>query len=500
MDRKQLHIYILFKWGAIAGISLFTLIEYFVQLVKFNSFPTALLMLCLAALSTFFLQLICLYHTKLDKYVLASMFLDLALVTIALYLGGGILSPWIFLPVLLIFLCGYVFNLKTGLVFAAISWLSLFLLYALESFQIIPHYPATPFQPVEALASLLLLYLAGALASGYINQMMARTFSELHSSLKETRSAHKESEVARKALVKMMEDLGRSKDKLEENIQARTFELEEAKSSLEKKVAERTTDLEESRKAILHMMRDLKEDMTKLQTIDRLKTEFLSMISHELRTPITPIKGYVSLLMDGKLGPLSVQQKEALRVISRQSTHLQDLIESLLDVSRLELGKPIPAKMEKISMTALLEEVVAASIITLQNNNLKLKLEIKEPIPAILGDIIKLKRVITNLIGNTVKFTHENDEIILRLFKEKQNVRLEVIDHGLGIAQENIEKIFTKFFQIDSSVSRSVGGIGLGLAIAKELIELHHGKIWAESKGLGKGTKFIFTIPIAKET
>jgi len=261
----------------------------------------------------------------------------------------------------------------------------------------------------------------------------------------------------------------------------------------------KTDEIKALKAAMAKMQTELKEDMVKLQTSDRLKTEFLSMVSHELRTPITPIRGYVSLLCRGKLGTLNKQQKEALEVINRQSAHLEELIENLLDISRIELGKPIPTKMEPLNIKELIESAAQAEKITLQNHNLKLKLDINKKLPRVLGDKSKLKRVLTNLIGNAIKFAKEKDEIRIRVLKEGTFVRIEIIDHGLGLDPGNLEKIFEKFFQVDSSPTRNTQGIGMGLAIARDLIELHNGKIWAESKGLKQGTAIILLLPTINE-
>ena len=125
--------------------------------------------------------------------------------------------------------------------------------------------------------------------------------------------------------------------------------------------------------------------------------------------------------------------------------------------------------------------------------------DINKKLPQVLGDKSKLKRVLTNLIGNAIKFAKEKDEIRIRVLKEGTFVRIEIIDHGLGLDPGNLEKIFEKFFQVDSSPTRNTQGIGMGLAIARDLIELHNGKIWAESKGLKQGTAIILLLPTINE-
>jgi signal transduction histidine kinase len=293
-----------------------------------------------------------------------------------------------------------------------------------------------------------------------------------------------------------MDYLNQTKGELELKVKQRTTELEEAKIDLENKVAERTVKLEESRTAVLHMMRDLKEDIAKLQSVDKMKTEFLSMVSHELRTPLTPIKGYLSLLQSGKMGALTDQQKNALEIVTKQSEHLHSLIDSVLDLSRLELGKPIPIVKEPVSVNSILLDTYEAMRIQAENQGLKILLNIQEELPTIMGDAAKLKRILANLLGNAIKFTPRGGEITLRAFSGSSNIRIEVADNGIGLSSEHREKIFEKFFQVDSSLTRSSGGMGMGLTIVRELVTLHGGVAWAESEGLGKGSKFIFSLPV----
>jgi len=427
------------------------------------------------------------------------------LIILALYFNGGIENTWLFFPVFVIFFSGYLFSVRASLAYAVVSYLSILLMFFLEYFKIIPHFGIYNLSElywrnteycIDYLVGMFMLYFFAAFSSGYLNQIMAQAAERLGRSLKETQTAQKESENARKALLNLTEDLTRARDTLEARVKERTAELEEAKSNLEQKVGERTAELEKSRRAVIHMMKDLKDDMEKLKVIDRMKTEFLSMVSHELRTPLTPIKGYLYLLTSEKIGTLTDQQKKALEIISRQSEHLQTLIDSILDLSRIERGQPLPLKKEPMSIKAAIEEVAEAMKIQAQAKQLNLILEIQENLPTIMGDSIKIKRALTNLLGNAFKFTPEGGEVKVRAFAEDSSLRVEVIDNGIGLAPENLTKIFEKFYQVDSSITRAAGGMGMGLPIAKEIVELHGGKIWAESEGLGKGSKFIFTLPI----
>jgi len=427
---------------------------------------------------------------------------DLLLIILFLYYNGLTRTPWLLAPVIAIFFSAYQFNALTGLAYALTSFLGVVLILLFLRGSLYP-VPAMIVQNVglirDSLLGTLFVYLSAAFAGTYLNRQMGKTTSQFEKLLTDSEEARKEVERSRVAILNVMDDLEKERETLDTRVKQRTAELEETKSSLETKVTERTADLEASRKAIVHMMKDLKEDMEKLKVVDRLKTEFLSLISHELRTPLTPIKGFLYLIIDGKLGSINQEQKRALEIISRQSDHLHMMIDNILDISRFELGKPFPLKLEKISIKQVIEETAEAASIQAKIYGQILELEVTPDLPPILADSLKLRRVLTNLLGNAIKFTPENGKIRLQALVEGDNLRVEIADSGIGIAKENLEKIFDKFFQADSSVTRSAGGIGMGLTICKEFINLHGGRIWGESEGLGKGSKFIFLLPIKKE-
>lgn len=273
---------------------------------------------------------------------------------------------------------------------------------------------------------------------------------------------------------KMTVDLKKSKEIVEAHSQI-----------LEEKVKERTKELSDA--------------LNKLKVVDRMKTEFLTVVSHELKTPLTPILEYTSLLADKILGPLSEKQQEALGTIKRQGEHLNNLIDTVLDVSKLEMGHPFAAKKELLSIFKLMEDVEEAMRIDLQKKELVFVQEIPKTIPTIYADSSAIKRLILNIIGNSIKFTPRGGTIKIAFSEENGSLKVCVSDTGIGIDNENLGKIFEKFFQVDSSYTREAGGIGMGLAIAKGIIEAHNGKIWAKSKGLGHGTTICFQIPLVKE-
>ena len=239
------------------------------------------------------------------------------------------------------------------------------------------------------------------------------------------------------------------------------------------------------------------KDITELKKVDQLKSKFLSVVSHELRTPLTPIKGYLSLLLDGKLGEIDPKQREALTIILNQSNHLQNLIDCVLDISRIESGKPLEIQKEPTFLDAIIKESIEALATAFSDKLMKIKVNYPSKPIALMADKKKLLRVMDNLLGNALKFSPSKGSAEVTIKAEDKRIKVAVADTGIGIAPQHREKIFDKFYQIDSSYNRSSGGIGMGLTVAKEIVEAHQGRIWAESKGLGAGSKFIFTLPIS---
>ncbi|MEA3493106.1 MAG: ATP-binding protein [Candidatus Margulisiibacteriota bacterium] len=272
-------------------------------------------------------------------------------------------------------------------------------------------------------------------------------------------------------------------------------------------------ELEKTRKRMLSILEDTTEarDMAKegkveieklyedLKVVDQMKTEFLSMVSHELRTPLTPIKGYSAMLLAGGLGKLSSRQEQVIGVIEREGDHLLELINSILDISRITRGRTLDLIKEPISVKALFEDLVLVMRPQTEEKNINIEIDLPKDIPTIVGDLYKIRRVLTNLLGNAIKFTPEGGSIKLSGEIEGKQIRMCVKDNGIGVDKDKTEKIFDKFYQVDSSYTRKVGGLGLGLAIAQDIVEAHGGKIWVESEGVGRGARFCFTLPVAEE-
>ncbi len=237
-------------------------------------------------------------------------------------------------------------------------------------------------------------------------------------------------------------------------------------------------------------------DITKQKEIDRLKASFVANVTHELRTPLVSIDKSISLLLSKNAGGLSESQEQFLTIASRNCKRLSLLINDLLDLSKLEAGK-----MNIILSSAAIDKVISESIEGLHAwagaKSVKLISNIAAGLPQVKIDPDKIIQVLNNLIGNAIKFTPADGAITVsvQLHNDRQ-VIVSVQDTGVGISKKELEKVFDKFYQTGERVATDVSGTGIGLAIAKEIVELHEGKIWAESED-GKGAKFSFTLPVA---
>jgi signal transduction histidine kinase len=266
---------------------------------------------------------------------------------------------------------------------------------------------------------------------------------------------------------------------------------------------ERTKKLEDSRNAIFNMLKDMDESYKKLQkayeeleTLDRMKDEFISNVSHELKTPLISIKGYGELLYDEKQGSLLDEQRKSLEAIIRNADRLTRLINSILFISRMQAGK-IEFHFEPVD----LDDAIGISVSDFKSTIDKKQIVFEKVIPKvsmIKGEKDRLIEVINNLLDNAIKFTPTGGKILIKAWDEAENVHLVVSDNGIGIPTEIIPKLFMRFYQVDASASRKYGGTGLGLYITKTIIDIFRGKIWIESEA-GRGTTVHVLLPIARE-
>jgi two-component system CheB/CheR fusion protein len=240
---------------------------------------------------------------------------------------------------------------------------------------------------------------------------------------------------------------------------------------------------------------ELKALAAELKRTARVKSEFLANMSHELRTPLNSINGFSEVLFDETFGPLNAKQKQYVNNVLTSGKHLLLLINQILDMAKVEAGK-MKLALSIISMKTLLNDISMLVADMVSKKKIEMQLEISSDLPDIEADELKVKEIIYNLVSNAVKFTPEGGKIGMRAKKIGSEIEVVVWDTGVGIAAENMGKIFEGFFRVDTPYSRVTEGTGLGLPLSKKLVELHGGKFAVESEGLGKGTLVRFTLPV----
>jgi signal transduction histidine kinase len=231
-----------------------------------------------------------------------------------------------------------------------------------------------------------------------------------------------------------------------------------------------------------------------LAKIDQLKDELVQNISHELRTPLAFIKGYIDLLLEGELGDVTEQQQRSLEIVSNKTTQLTHLVKGILT---LQSPTANLLKIESISPTLLVSRAMAAAIPATQQADIDLVSDFPPDLPNVEVDTAQITQVLDNLLNNAIKFSPSGGTITVRLAEEETMIRVQVSDTGIGIPPEKIDRIFERFFQVDGSSTRRFGGAGLGLAICKQIVNAHGGKIEVRSVS-GEGSTFSFTIPKAQ--
>jgi len=268
---------------------------------------------------------------------------------------------------------------------------------------------------------------------------------------------------------------------------AQLFEhLQHANAELEQRVAQRTEEL--------------KKTNIELEHANRTKDEFLATMSHELRTPLNSILGLSETLLEQRRDPLSEYQQRYLQTIASSGSHLLELINDILDLSKIEAGKfdhhPQMIGVNDLCQSSLtfVKELATRKTITLTYQN-------TTTIPKMYADPRRIKQILINLLTNAVKFTPDNGHVILQVADdaEQERIQFSVIDNGIGIAPENLHKLFQPFVQVDSRLTREYEGTGLGLALVQKLTDLHGGSVIVESDGVpGKGSRFTINLPVGQ--
>ncbi len=230
-----------------------------------------------------------------------------------------------------------------------------------------------------------------------------------------------------------------------------------------------------------------------LKSLDMMKDEFLSNVTHELKTPITSIKGYSELMVNGKLGELTKKQKNALDAVIRNSERLNRLIDSLVYLTLVRIGK-VKYNFGQVQIGQIIDNAVWDISPLVEKKGLTIEKNIPPSLPSINGDEDKITEVLINLIENAIKFTPSGGRITVAVDVENDNLHITVSDTGIGIPPEYIKSMFQEFYQVDTSTTSNNSGTGLGLFISKSIIEAHNGNIWAESE-VGMGTTIHLILP-----
>lgn len=257
------------------------------------------------------------------------------------------------------------------------------------------------------------------------------------------------------------------------------------------------TEIYHARKEIEEREAKIRTDFQELKKVNLLKDEFLAMITHELKTPLVPIKCYTELLLSEQFGSLNNVQKQKLEMIMTSASSLVGLISDLLDAQKIELGK-LKLYVARNNLAKIIEESIMKMSPIASCAKIAISTNLENDMWC-MCDSARIEQVFNNVIANAMKFVKPNTgKIQVRLYSSGSDAVIVVKDNGVGIPQDQLDKVFLKFYQVSSTNTREHNGTGLGLAICKGLIESHEGKIWATSDGIGSGTEIHIMLPLVK--
>jgi signal transduction histidine kinase len=362
-----------------------------------------------------------------------------------IHFTGGIENPFIFFFVFHVIIAGILLHHRVAYFVATAAILLVLLLVGLEYNGVIDHVHLAGFAPTN-------LYTQGTYILGVLVALTACLYASAYM------VTHLSGELRkRQREVVALKDSG---------IREKAKELKEATRELAK--------LEEGRKNLLH---------------------FLGVVAHDLKAPLSAVQSYLQLMVGGFAGEIDDKQRHMLSRSSQRLTELLELISDLLDISRIEAGQ-IVSEFEEISLSQTVKDSLENVRSQAKEKKVALKVEMPRSLPQIKASGIRLQQVMTNLLTNAIKFTPEKGTIKLRVTEQQNDILVEVMDTGTGIAAEELPKIFDDFYRgIDSTKS----GTGLGLSIVRRIIEAHKGRIWSESPNpedeLARGSKFTFILP-----
>jgi signal transduction histidine kinase len=240
---------------------------------------------------------------------------------------------------------------------------------------------------------------------------------------------------------------------------------------------------------------DQSATVARLRELDHLKSSFLANMSHELRTPLNSILGFTEVILEELDGPLTEQMESDLQIVYKNGQHLLHLINDVLDMAKIESGK-LTLHPERLDLIEVLEEVIGLTSPLANTKDIELRLDTEFGTLEVEVDRIRIRQVMINIINNAIKFT-EQGHIDIRAVPHNDLIRISVKDTGFGIPPNHLESVFQEFTQVDTTTTRKAGGTGLGLPISRHLVEMHGGKLWAESTGIaGEGSTFFVELPV----
>jgi signal transduction histidine kinase len=238
---------------------------------------------------------------------------------------------------------------------------------------------------------------------------------------------------------------------------------------------------------------ELEQANAELRQLDRLKNDFIQNVSHELRTPLTFVQGYAELLLDEVLGPLTAEQRVGLLTMVDRTGIVVNMVNDIISLTQDGRDSLL---LHEVNLAPILQGGIDAARAVAAKVRVKLRLEIAEPVLTIIGDARRLSQVLDNLVGNAIKFSPNGGEIVVSAVRVDAEIHVSVTDQGIGMAPAELQRIWTRFYQVDGSSTRRFGGSGLGLTVVKRIVEAHGGRVWAEST-LGQGSKFTCAFPVA---
>jgi len=251
------------------------------------------------------------------------------------------------------------------------------------------------------------------------------------------------------------------------------------------------TSLDSVEERIKTLLKERKEELEKIDKLERHRREFLDNVSHEMKTPVFHIQGYVSTLIENHIDDPAME-KRYLERTEKSAERLIHILEDLDTISQLE-AKEVSADIEPFDIVALCEEVLESEAMDAEEKNIALVFENKMDKAGVIGDRFRIKQVLVNLTVNSIKYGKKDGKTTIRLRNEPETIYVEVADNGIGIAKEHLSRLFERFYRVDKGRSREQGGTGLGLSIVKHILEAHHQQIHVSSVE-GEGTTFSFRL------